>query len=137
MKFGKMSVPFAPHPGISGIFGRMESAPGHSQSRARHSRYGYQIWQRTEGRLYFLVPRLPVCLFVTTGQSQRYGTISLFLNKLHHRVRHTRVHSVRIFADAARGKWVSKFPMAHNSKGLCLYVKFCLSIFFRKLFQFE
>ena len=27
MKFRKMSVPFAPLPGISGIFGRMESAP--------------------------------------------------------------------------------------------------------------
>ena len=26
MKFRKMSVPFAPQPGISGIFGRMESA---------------------------------------------------------------------------------------------------------------
>ena len=26
MKFRKMSVPFAPKPGISGIFGRMESA---------------------------------------------------------------------------------------------------------------
>ena len=26
-KFRKMSVPFAPQPGISGIFGRMESAP--------------------------------------------------------------------------------------------------------------
>ena len=25
MKFQKMSVPFAPQPGISGIFGRMES----------------------------------------------------------------------------------------------------------------
>ena len=29
MKFRKMSVPFAPPPGISGIFGRMESAPCH------------------------------------------------------------------------------------------------------------
>ena len=29
MKFRKMSVPFAPQPGISGIFGRMESAPKH------------------------------------------------------------------------------------------------------------
>ena len=28
MKFRKMCVPFAPQPGISGIFGRMESAPG-------------------------------------------------------------------------------------------------------------
>ena len=27
MKFRKMSVPFAPKPGIFGIFGRMESAP--------------------------------------------------------------------------------------------------------------
>ena len=27
-KFRKMSVPFAPQPGISGIFGRMEGAPG-------------------------------------------------------------------------------------------------------------
>ena len=27
-KFRKMSVPFAPQPGISGIFGRMESAQG-------------------------------------------------------------------------------------------------------------
>ena len=35
-----------------------------------------------KGRLYFLVPRLPVCLFVTIGQSQRYGTISLFLEQI-------------------------------------------------------
>ena len=32
MKFRKMSVPFAPQPGISGIFGRMESAPSETIS---------------------------------------------------------------------------------------------------------
>ena len=35
MKFRKMSVPFAPKPGISGIFGRMESAPGEKSLRAK------------------------------------------------------------------------------------------------------
>ena len=32
MKFRKMSVPFAPQPGISGIFGRMESAHNDGKS---------------------------------------------------------------------------------------------------------
>ena len=69
-----------------------------------------------------------VCLS-PSGSPNDIGQFHYFWNKLHLRVRHTRVHSVRIFADAARRKWVSKFPMAHNSKGLCLYVKFCLRIF--------
>ena len=35
---GKMSVPFAPQPGISGIFGRMESARDYlPQARGYHS----------------------------------------------------------------------------------------------------
>ena len=35
MKFRKKSVPFAPKPGISGIFGRMESAPKYRPCRDR------------------------------------------------------------------------------------------------------
>ena len=35
MKFRKMTVPFTLHPGISGIFGRMESAPGFSSAASK------------------------------------------------------------------------------------------------------
>ena len=79
-----------------------------------------------KGRLYFLVPRLPVFVCHHRAVPTIWDNFTIFGTNC---VRHTRVHSVRIFADAARGEWVSKFPMAHNSKGLCLCVKFCLSIF--------
>ena len=49
------------------------------------------------------------------------------------RLRHTRVHALRMFADVAQGKWRPKFPksfmlLAHNSTSLRL-LEFCLSIF--------
>ena len=48
-----------------------------------------------------------------------------FLNKLRHRLWHTRVYAGRIFADVAQGKWRPKFPksfmlLANNSIRLCL-----------------
>ena len=56
-----------------------------------------------------------------------------FYNKFRHRLRFTRVHAARIFADVAREKWRPKFPksfmfLAYNSTPLWL-LEFCLSIF--------
>ena len=61
------------------------------------------------------------------------GQIFCFQNKLRNRIRHTRIHAARIFADVARGKWCPKFVkflmlVTRNSTRLCL-LEFCLSIF--------
>ena len=55
------------------------------------------------------------------------------LYKLLRRLRHTRVHASRIFADFAQGKWRPRLPksfmlLAHNSTRLFL-LEFFLSIF--------
>ena len=49
------------------------------------------------------------------------------------RLRHKRIHALRMFADVAQGKWRPKFPksfmlLAHNSTRLRL-LEICLSIF--------
>ena len=77
----------------------------------------------------FLVSRLPLW----------YRTIFLFLEQIvRHHLRQTPLHDARIFADASRGKWGSKFPKPFMALPTTQRVFGILLKNFRcKLLQFE
>ena len=61
-----MSVPFASQPGISGIFGRIESAPGYKQSVSL---------QLSVGKPKPTVTLLPVSIHTDNSEDQEEGGI--------------------------------------------------------------
>ena len=68
--------------------------------------------------------------FLVLGLAPWYGTIFLFLNKLRHRLRHTRVHAARISCGCRSAKMASEICLWPTTHATPLWLlEFCLSIF--------